>query len=157
MKEMQIDNLMIELGRQCNMKCIHCLRGEMENKDISLKYVYQLLNSVASINQIIFTGGEPLLYADKITKIIDFIIKNNIKCYGFYMATNGKIYDEKLMQKFNEFTIYVSKLFGISYSEFLDGEQYNCLIDVSIDKYHDTIPDDNLLLYSLCRYCNVRG
>jgi hypothetical protein len=124
---MDIRQLIIEVGRGCNMHCAHCLRGEAEEAEVKMEDVISLLNQVENIDEITFTGGEPTLYVDKIVEIIDYIMDNEIPTCGFYIASNGIIKSKKLMFKLAEFY------------EYCDGdlEGYNCNYDVSKDIWHE--------------------
>lgn len=123
-----VNSLVIEVGRQCNMCCDHCLRGAAENITMPLDLAFKAIDTFDSISQITFTGGEPMLYAENIIKIIDYIIENRKDVYGFYMATNGKEVSMPLMLKFAELYAYCVNLAG--------DDDY-CRVDMSTDFYHE--------------------
>ena len=50
MKELYIKNLCIEITRRCNMRCAHCMRGNAEAVDISLRHITNLLRHVRYIH-----------------------------------------------------------------------------------------------------------
>jgi len=89
---MEINNLVIELTRRCNMTCDHCLRGDIQDKDITYDILSSLLaeNDITYIQSVIFTGGEPSLYGQGITDFIDLCVYNDITIGTFYMTVNGK-------------------------------------------------------------------
>ena len=117
-------DLVIEVTRRCNLECEHCLRGCQENKDMQKSTIDTLLNTASSINNLTFTGGEPLLVPDTIIYIIDSIIEKNIYVNTFFLATNGLVFNNDLFLKLIEFYLYC---------EYPEG----CNIAVSIDPYHD--------------------
>lgn len=82
-------HLAIEVTRRCNIKCSHCIRGDSQNKDISLEYIDILLNQVESIGHFCPTGGEPSLNVPAIKYFLDGCKKRNIPINTFYIATNG--------------------------------------------------------------------
>lgn len=85
-------NILIEVTRDCNLTCEHCLRGEKENKSIQRKDVEALFSKInTEINTLTLTGGEPALKPDKIEMILDIAKSYGIDIYNFYMATNGTI------------------------------------------------------------------
>lgn len=124
---MNIRQLIIEVGRGCNMRCAHCLRGDAEEAEVKMEDVISLLNQVGYIDEITFSGGEPTLYVDKIIEIIDYIMDNNIEVNGFYIASNGIIKSKKLMFKLAEFYDYCDG----------DPEFCNCNYEVSKDIWHE--------------------
>ena len=148
--ELYVNQLILEMGRDCTMNCSHCLRGSKENAKLDVNMAKKLINSVEYIGQIIFTGGEPLLYADEIIEIIDYIMSQEKKCAGFYIASNGSLVVSKLMYKLCEFVQYCQQLY-------FDDEFYNCKFDISVDKFHSSISKKNLAFYRLFRFCDTRG
>lgn len=128
-KKLDVESLIIEVGRNCTMNCAHCLRGPKENKTISFNTVKSALDQIESIDSITFTGGEPFLYPDIITKTIDYIMTKEIPCYGFYIATNATIYDQRIMAKLCDFFIYC---------EDCGGEvEYTAKVEISNDRFHE--------------------
>lgn len=148
-----IYNLVVEVGRKCNMKCTHCLRGEPEDVTVDLNSLFKFLKDekINYINSIAFTGGEPTLYAKEIISIIDFIMKNNIEIYGFYIASNGLIVNLELMMKLVRFRAYISSKYG------LDDEDYICCYDISDDHFHDGIHQYNLDILKGFSFVHMRG
>ena len=120
---MEIANLVIELTRRCNMFCNHCLRGDIENRDIDSVYIDSLLDQVTNISELTLTGGEPSLNVPMIEYILSELKRRNISLGGFYIATNGLVMKE-------EFVLICLKLY--SYSD----DKEMCRVDVSNDYYH---------------------
>ena len=89
MKNIKLDNLIIEVTRRCNLTCAHCLRGAQQRVNIKKEHIEQLLSNVCYICDITFTGGEPTLYLKGIEDTLDVIEKNGITVNSFYIATNG--------------------------------------------------------------------
>lgn len=88
---MEVYNLIIEITRRCNLTCEHCLRGDIQNKDIKKETIYKFLkdNEISFISQVTFTGGEPTLNPQAIQDFIDICKELNIVVQNFYMALNG--------------------------------------------------------------------
>ena len=121
-----IDNLVIEVTRRCNMCCEHCLRGESQNLDINLTYIDQILTKVGHISNITFSGGEPSLNVKAIEHTLEVCEKNNIDVGSFYIVTNGK---ENLLP----LTIASLKWFAYAY------EKDICGLALSKDMFHESI------------------
>ena len=88
--ELNIDNLIIEVTRKCNMKCQHCLRGSAQRKVISNHYIHKMMALIDNVGTITISGGEPTLAMDKLHYIRECIIYGDIDVQNFYMVTNGK-------------------------------------------------------------------
>lgn len=130
-----IDTLVLETTRQCNMRCLHCLRGNAEALDMSLEIAIEAINKFSSIGNITFSGGEPTLRADLIEAVVNYIIENKIDVQSFYVASNGK---EVSMQTM----IALARLYGYIAESGYDTEL--CQFDVSLDQYHDKIAAKNM-------------
>lgn len=115
--------LALEVGRKCNMRCDHCLRGEAENAEMEIDVAYKAINMFDYIGSITFTGGEPVLYEKNIIKIIDLILANDIQVGSFYIATNGTSPSFELM-------FALSKLYAHCQ------EKEFCEYTISADRWH---------------------
>ena len=90
-----------------------------------MKYVETLLDQVEYISTITFTGGEPSMNIDCISKTLELCKKKNIEVGSFYIATNGyKITEEFVM----------ACLRWYSYCQ----EKDMCLVNVSNDIFHSS-------------------
>lgn len=78
-------SLAIEITRKCNMCCVHCLRGDAENKTISRKVIAQCSQVFSDIDILTITGGEPSLSPTKIRECAEFLDYNS-----WYVVSNGK-------------------------------------------------------------------
>lgn len=93
------DIVYLELTRECNLRCSHCLNSSgklMENQlnDKDFKKLIQDLSN-AGIQEIRFTGGEPL----KFNKIYDLIelANNNGLCTS--LGTNGTLITKEVANR----------------------------------------------------------
>ena len=97
--ELNIDNLVIEATRKCNMNCSHCLRGAAQRKCADNKHIHRLMQIIDHISTLTITGGEPTLNMDALEYIRTEIIYGNANVGSFFMVTNGKsINVDKLAQ-----------------------------------------------------------
>ena len=121
MKKLKIRVLFIELGRQCNLRCKHCLAGEPQNLSITEDIVDNLLDNVYEVTKLYFTGGEPTLYVDKMIMIMNKIKEHGVKIDYLRVITNGK-------EKNTDFVDFIN-----------NNEEYfknGVKIKFSTDKYH---------------------
>ena len=125
-----ISSISFSVGTRCNMRCRHCIETPIKEKeynveDISPK-VWQFLCNFTkfsfcakipsgSYNQILFWGGEPLLYWDYIKQIILRLESETKVVFGekivFKIITNGLLLTEDKVRFINEHKIMV----GFSY------------------------------------------
>lgn len=93
---MYIKKLCLQVTRNCTLECEHCLRGDRENKFMSFETIANILRDVDEIDELLFTGGEPLLAIDQILKTIEIIKNNNIKVSKITIMTNGTILNKSV-------------------------------------------------------------
>ncbi len=103
--------LALETTRKCNTKCGHCMRGLSQNMDLSSEMVDSILENeeIERIDSICFSGGEPTLNPSIIIYTINKIIKNYIDVGKLIMLTNGLIFNQELINAFNQFNEYRNK------------------------------------------------
>ena len=84
-----VDNLVIEVTRKCNMKCPHCLRGNAQRKIIPNEYIDKMLRLIDNVSTLSITGGEPTLAMDTLNYIKKNIGYGQCDVGNFYMVTIG--------------------------------------------------------------------
>lgn len=99
--------LFLEITRECNKKCSHCLRGEPQEETMNKRIIDRILNNISDVEKLLLTGGEPLLKLDIIEYIIDCIIQHNFTLKKLAIVTNGTILDEKAIH-------IIKKLFNLN-------------------------------------------
>lgn len=156
MKKVIIDQLIIEMGRWCTMTCSHCLRGDREDKNNSFDNIKKLLDQIEFINNITFSGGEPFLYSKMIIKTINYIMQNKIPCNSFYIATNGSIINQKLMNTLCKFYIYCAEYNPDCIINFETDEIYFNKVEISKSPWHESIPMENEMFFRLYSFCSTR-
>ena len=128
MDKYNIDQLIIEVGRKCNMRCPHCLRGEAEDLPILYSYIKDVLTNVESIGSLTITGGEPFLYPSRIEYIVDLIERREIPISSFFVATNGTVKSFDIVKQ-------LLRLYEMC------KEKEFCELKISDDSYHDKSKD----------------
>lgn len=102
----------INLGSMCNFSCTYCYEKNNICKnsiieDAVLDIILDYINSNMQNNySIIFFGGEPTLYIDKIEYFISRCFNKNI---NYSIFTNGSNMD-KLIDIENKYNIYIGKI-----------------------------------------------
>lgn len=146
---MNVHSLVIEMGRQCNQQCEHCLRGPAETKKINLSLAKKAIDAFETIGSITFTGGEPTLYAKEICELMDYIMENEKSVSGFWIVSNGIIVDMNLIFKCAEMYAYCDENYG-------DAE-YSCGFEISDSQFHEPISEKNRRFLHAFRFVSFRG
>ena len=150
---LELFELSIEVTRKCNLKCLHCMRGESQNIDITKEIIDEIFdnNNISAIHSISFSGGEPTLTPEIIVYIIDKIINKNINVYKIGFVTNGQIYSQEIINAFNRFNKYRNnKVIEELEKTIIDKQEFNEILKrntdnhatilFSIDQFHKPIP-----------------
>lgn len=110
--------LAIEITRDCNLYCPHCMRYEPgESMDayrgsvIPTEYIDALFEQHHVFEEILLTGGEPLLHPEIISYIVDKIIEKKIIVLDFRIITNGTIMNEEVVSALNRLYEYINENF----------------------------------------------
>lgn len=93
-----LHDLSIILGTKCNMNCKHCCGGDIkQHTELDLKCIEKIISEIYGIVTLGFIGYETTLYIDKMKKIFDLLIQNNIRINMIKVNTNGKIFSQELV------------------------------------------------------------
>ena len=102
------DVIFFELSRKCNLYCAHCLNnsGEVLPAEIPHKRRVALLDDFckAGVQDIRFTGGEPLL----VPQIFDYISKIREDGLRASIGTNGTLVDAMVVKKLSKADLNVA-------------------------------------------------
>lgn len=124
MKKCYIQNLAMNITDNCNLKCAHCLRGDSCKRNMSDDVIEATLSQVKGVGNLAINGGEPTLAIDRIEKIVDYIIKNNIYLEEFTTTINGTIYSDELLYLLDVMNNYIGE------------DDLLSAFAISLDKYH---------------------
>ena len=105
---MDIETVIIEITRRCNMLCEHCLRGDAQQKDIDHRYIDSLLEKTNYINAITFTGGEPSLNVEAIEYTLAKCKELGVDVGNFYVATNAQEASDEFILVLMKWYMYCS-------------------------------------------------
>src|SRR6056297_2670614 len=94
---MQLEILILELTRRCNMACKHCMSGKQQNEDMPRKYVHDFFSRVDVIQGLTLSGEEPTIAPKIIQEVAEEIIRTGIDIRNFFIITNGKEISEDFL------------------------------------------------------------
>jgi len=141
---MDIEQLVIEVTRRCNMQCPHCLRGDAQNQDLDTEYVQTLFSKIDGIGTLTLSGGEPSLVPKIIKKIIKLAKVNKVDIRNFYVVTNAKKITKDFIFSMIDCYVYCS------------GNELSQLA-WSNDAYHESMDTDNVRLLKTLSFASPRN
>lgn len=134
MKKLYIQNLVLVITEKCNFNCRHCIRGNGYNINMSDSMFNQIFSEVKGINNLIISGGEPLLEKDRLLSLLNSLKENGVVLEQYGLTTNGTLYDEEIESIFDQYEAYVSSV-ALNDSSRIN-EKYHGYIDLSEDEFH---------------------
>lgn len=99
----------IELGRKCNFKCRHCFQGESQDVAITPEVVNALCDNILWIDELHFSGGEPMLYVDELRMILKIFKKRRIRVNYLGITTNMSMQSQEFADVYNEWAAYITR------------------------------------------------
>lgn len=99
----------IELGRKCNFKCRHCFQGESQDVAITPEVVNALCDNILWIDELHFSGGEPMLYVDEVRMILKIFKKRRIRVNYLGITTNMSMQSQEFADVYNEWAAYITR------------------------------------------------
>lgn len=97
MKKYKFDALGVEITRRCNLKCLHCCRGDAQDLTITPEIVDAIFENVEECPKWELTGGETLLAMEMLEYFIKALTHSNICAKSFSFTTNGSILNPDLV------------------------------------------------------------
>lgn len=151
MKYIKTGMLAFEVTRRCNQNCIHCLKGNSQNIDMSKQVIDHLFRNedykIVEISHIAITGGEPTLVPDLIAYLIDTIIELNISITSHVnYLTNGLIYSDKIVASISKLMNYLKQKEKC--------KNVQLVFELSNDQFHKRPKKDILAKYAQLPFIN---
>lgn len=134
--KIEYDYLSVEITRRCNLQCAHCLRGDAQNKDMSKGIIDKILDRTASIDTLLFTGGEPTLNIDGMRYFLEGLKARGIPLNLLSIVTNGIIQSDDLICLYKDYDAYINQVNTNA------GKKIG--LSISKDAYHKTDTDSHI-------------
>ena len=139
---LNIQKLGLEILRNCNRSCPHCMRGPAQKVYMERKTIENFFDSpdyrIDEISELFFSGGEPTMNFEIINYLLEIIKRRKIKVRQVGTVINGSIYSEELVLLLNE----IVKTFPMDVAN-----TERCFVRISGDQFHPDIDKDILSSY----------
>ena len=123
--------MVIEVTRQCLLRCQHCLRGDAEDDGLCYDAEFNIARLLARhdwCGHLTLSGGDPFLKPKRISMIAKRLQGNHISLSGFYIATSGEFPTYHI----NDIVSCLLELYGMC----LDRDEMTC-VQFSDDPYRE--------------------
>ena len=102
MKRLNVDELIIEATRFCNLDCAHCCRGDATTEYMDPNTIRNIFENIGSINELVISGGEPLVALRQLRTIANCINYYDVNVDNILIISNGTILNERIINSLND-------------------------------------------------------
>lgn len=121
--KLHLSDLVLEVTRKCNMRCIHCLRGPAQRIDMDREVINRITAEVNWIASLTLSGGEPSIAGKLIDHLRWALYFNNCDLERFWLTINARFFKEDFYDAIQELYYRCSI-------------QEECCLTISGDQYH---------------------
>lgn len=121
--KLHLSDLVLEVTRKCNMRCIHCLRGPAQRIDMNREIINRLTTEVDWITGLTLSGGEPSIAGKLIDHLRWALHFNNCELGMFWLTVNARFFKQDFYDAIQELYYRCSI-------------QEECCLTISGDQYH---------------------
>lgn len=136
---LNLQHLLLEVTRKCNMVCRHCMRGDAEELSLDDAVINRIFQDTRHIGHLCLTGGEPSLVPHIIKKILYEARRWGCLIDSFFCATNAKVFSQ-------QFADALTDLYGYCKN------REHCTLTVTTDQFHDAADSKALESYRKLPY-----
>lgn len=154
---MYIEQLNLELTRNCTLQCEHCLRGDRQHINMNPIILDKIFEEVKEIKSLLLTGGEPLIAIQALEHLVEIIQTKDIKINKIYIVTNGTVLSPRIIKVLKEFNNYSKLDLKVSNDIFHQTELANKnLLNIRNENYERlNLRFDNVREYGKETYCHT--
>ena len=106
-----VETLKLEVTRNCNLECMHCFRGDKQEKDMSLETIDKVFKNISSIFELNITGGEPFMALEQLNRIYENIKNNGIDVDILCIESNCTLVNEEIIAILEKLSSVVGRLY----------------------------------------------
>lgn len=140
--KLNLQTLVLEITRHCNMACKHCMRGDPEPRSFGCDLSEKLCEQLSHVDHLSLTGGEPSLAANEINNFLHYLKANQVTVGDFFVATNGFEYSSNFLDVLDRLYEYC----------LVPG---SCALSISTDQFHSPISQETINKYKEKPYYNA--
>jgi len=129
-----IEELKLEITRDCNLECKHCYKGEREEKYMSLETIDSAFKDLKTIWMLSLVGGETFLAPEQIKRVYENIVKNNIEVGILNINTNCTVENDEIIEilaKFSKVVGHLNVCCSLDSFRFMQYEEKNLVEQVN--------------------------
>lgn len=94
---MYVENLHLQLTRNCTLECEHCLRGDRERVNMNPAVLDEIFKDVKKVGFLLLTGGEPLLAIQTLEHLAHLLKTKQVRVNKIILITNGTVLSDRVL------------------------------------------------------------
>lgn len=95
---MYVEELHLQVTRNCTLECEHCLRGDREIVNMSPQILDEIFKDIKNIGRLLLTGGEPLLAIQTLEYLVELLKTNQVRVNKIILITNGTVLSDRVLK-----------------------------------------------------------
>lgn len=99
---MYVENLHLQLTRNCTLECEHCLRGDRERVNMNPAVLDEIFKDVKKVGVLLLTGGEPLIAIQALEHLVELLKRKQVKVSKILLITNGTVLSDRVLRVLRE-------------------------------------------------------
>lgn len=123
---MHLENLYLEVTRNCTIECEHCFRGEREKVNMNPSTLSLIFKDIRRIDFLLLTGGEPLLAIQALEQLAELLKTKQVHVGKILLITNGTVLSERVLRVLHAFQDYSYLVLKVSMNVFHDLALQEC-------------------------------
>lgn len=95
---MYVENLHLQVTRNCTLECEHCLRGDRERVNMSPQVLDEIFKDVKRVGMLLLTGGEPLIAIQTLEHLVELLKTKQVRVNKITLITNGTVLSDRVLK-----------------------------------------------------------
>ena len=95
---MYVENLHLQVTRNCTLECEHCMRGNREIVNMNPIILDEIFKDVKRVGMLLLTGGEPLIAIQTLEHLVYLLKTEQVEVNKITIVTNGTILSDRVLK-----------------------------------------------------------
>lgn len=145
---MYVENLHLQVTRNCTLECEHCMRGDRERVNMNPAILDEIFKDVKKVGMLLLTGGEPLIAIQTLEHLVYLLKTKQVRVNKITIVTNGTILSDRVLRVLHELQDNSYLILRISTNIFHNLELHKKNLESIRDKNLKVISNDGFYNFS---------
>lgn len=145
---MYVENLHLQVTRNCTLECEHCMRGDRERVNMNPAILDEIFKDVKRVGMLLLTGGEPLIAIQTLEHLVYLLKTKQVRVNKITVVTNGTILSDRVLRLLHELQDNSYLILRMSTNIFHNLELHKKNLEAIRDKNLKVISNDGFYNFS---------